>query len=76
MDIQVNMIYLKDAKPYESKQFRCEIEATGLLPDEPMIREKKRRHTGNLQNRLGLGFAMSGELTALDAIEVNVVTNC
>ena len=66
MDIQVNTIYLKDAK----------IEATSLLPDEPTIREKKRRHVGNLRNRLGLGFTMSGELTALDAIEVNVVMNC
>ena len=76
MDIRVNTIYLKDTKPYESKQFRCEIEATGLLPDEPTIREKKRRHAGNLRNRLGLGFVMSGELAALGAIEVNAVMNC
>ena len=36
------MIYLIDVKPYESKQCRYEIETTGLLPDEPMIRMKRR----------------------------------
>ena len=41
MDIQINTIYLIDAKPYESKQCRYEIEATGLLPDER--RSEKRR---------------------------------
>ena len=66
MDIQVNTISLKDAKSYEIKQCRYEIEATGLLPDEPTIRDEKRRHAGNLQNRLGLG--LSGELMALVAI--------
>ena len=70
MDIQVNTIYLKDAKPYESKQCRYEIETTGLLPDEPTIREKKRRHAGNLRNRLGLGFAKHfDESVALDDLK-------
>ena len=69
MDIQVNTIYLTDAKPYESKQCRYEIETTGLLPDEPMIREKKRRHAGNLRTGLGLRLVKHfDESAALDVL--------
>ena len=54
MDIQINTIYLIDVKTLGSKQCRYEIEATGMLPDEPAIREKKRHHAGNLGTRPGL----------------------
>ena len=46
MDIQINTIYLIDAKDLGSKQCRCKIETTGKLPDESVIWEKKRRHVG------------------------------
>ena len=69
MDIQVNTIYLIDAKILGSKQCRYEIEATGMLPDEPTIREKKRRHAGNLGTGLGLWLAKHfDESVALDVL--------
>ena len=71
MDIQINTIYLIDAKDLGSKQCRCEIETTGMLPDEPVIQEKEGRVTrGKPQNRLGLGFANHfDETAALDDLE-------
>ena len=36
---------------------------------------KRKVTCGEPPEDLGLGFAMSGELTALDAIEVNAVMN-
>ena len=41
MDIQINTMYLIDVKTLGSKQCRYEIEATGMLPDDP--RSEKRR---------------------------------
>ena len=41
MDIQINTIYLIDAKNLGSKQCRYEIEATGMLPDDRQS-EKRR----------------------------------
>ena len=41
MDIQINTIYLIDAKDLGSKQCRYEIEMTGMLPDDH--RSGKRR---------------------------------
>ena len=67
MDIQVNMIYLIDAKPYENKQCRYKIEATGLLPDESMKRREASR--GGSPGLLGLGFVKHfDESVALDVI--------
>ena len=69
MDIQVNTIYLIDAKTLGSKQCRYKIEATGMLPDEPAIREKKRCHAGNLKTRLGLRLVKHfDESAALDVL--------
>ena len=52
MDIHINTIYLIDAKDLGSKQFRCEIEMMGKLPDELAIREKERSVTwGKPRNR-------------------------
>ena len=69
MDIQVNTIYLKDAKPYESKQCRYEIEATGLLPDKPTIREKERSVTRGITETARVRVAKHfDESVALDVI--------
>ena len=73
MDIHVNTIYLIDAKPYESKQCRYEIESTGLLPDEPMTQRKgEKLHAGEPPN-LGLGLAVSSESIDLNAMENNAL---
>ena len=56
MDIQINTIYLIDAKTLGSKQCRYEIEAMGFLSDEPVIRERRDVTWGNHRSRLGLGL--------------------
>ena len=70
MDIQVNTIYLIDAKTLGSKQCRYEIEAMGFLSDEPVIRERRDVTWGNHRSRLGLGFANHfDESVALDDLK-------
>ena len=60
------MIYLIDAKPYESKQCRYEIESTGLLPDEPAIKKRRDVMRGTLAPAR---VRVRDESMALDAIE-------
>ena len=50
MDIQINTIYLIDAKDLGSKQCRYEIEATGMLPDDQ--RSEKRRDVARGNTKL------------------------
>ena len=49
MDIRINTIYLIDAKTLGSKQFRYEIEATGMLPDDQRSGKRRDVARGNTE---------------------------
>ena len=74
MDIHINTIYLVDAKDLGSKQCRYEIEMMGKLPDDPVIREKKRRHAGEPSEPAGARVARNNdELVALEFFEISAL---
>ena len=49
MDIQINTIYLIDAKDLGSKQCRYESETTGKLPDDQRSRKRRDVTRGNTE---------------------------
>ena len=74
MDIQINTIYLIDAKDLGSKQCRYKIETTGMLPDDQ--RSEKRRDVawGNTEPaRVGSRSSVKKRPGISDNDEVRVV---
>ena len=70
MDIQINTIYLIDAKDLGSKQCRCEIETMGKLPNDQRSRKGRDVTRGKSRNRLDLGLRRTvNELIALDDLK-------
>ena len=57
-----------------SKQCRYEIEMMGKLPDDPVIREKKRQHAGEPSEPVGARVTRSSdELVALEIFEISAL---
>ena len=69
MDIQINTIYLIDAKNLGSKQCRYKFETTGMLPDDQQSEKRRDVTRGEPWNRVRVA-KNCGEPVALDNLKL------
>ena len=74
MDIQINTIYLIDAKDLGSKQCRYESEMTGMLPDDQRFGKRRDVAQGSTEPaRVGFRSSMKNQPGISDNDKVRVV---